>query len=150
MTMLKTKFNQKISVILILVYMCCCRFAYVGAEADKYTDTENHWAKAAIEFVTEKEIMNGVGDGRFEPERKMTRGEFLVVAARVFRQTKGNTDDSSNLYDDISKTQWNAPYIAALKAHGCIPSEVISGGKLDSELPIIGEEAGAIIWNCFS
>lgn len=147
--MLKNKFNKKVSVILTAMYIMCLNLSVGFAETNGYTDTENHWAGEAIEFVTEKGIMNGIGDGKFEPERKMTRGEFLAVAARTFRQTSGNTDDSNNLYADISKTQWNAPYIAALKANGCIPSEMISGGKLNPELPIIREEAAAIMWNCF-
>ena len=116
--MLKNKFNKKVSVILTAVYIMCLNLSVGFAETNGYSDTENHWAGEAIEFVTEKGIMNGIGDGKFEPERKMTRGEFLAVAARTFRQTSGNTDDSNNLYADISKTQWNAPYIAALKANG--------------------------------
>lgn len=44
---------------------------------------EGHWAREAVDFVSEKELMNGTGGGRFSPGENMTLGMGLTVMARL-------------------------------------------------------------------
>lgn len=53
-------------------------------EGDKmFTDTKEHWAKDYIDFVSNKGLMQGVGDNKFEPNKPMTRAEVATVIARM-------------------------------------------------------------------
>ena len=48
-----------------------------------FTDIENHWAKDTINFLAEKGIITGRGDGTFDPDGTITRAEVAVMIARV-------------------------------------------------------------------
>lgn len=51
----------------------------------KYTDVAvGHWAYGYIQQATQHGIMNGVGNGRFEPDRSVTGYEFAAILLRAF------------------------------------------------------------------
>lgn len=47
-----------------------------------FTDVANHWAKDAINYVTDKGLMNGTGSNTFSPNASTTRGMLMTVLAR--------------------------------------------------------------------
>ena len=47
-----------------------------------FTDAANHWAKDAINYVTDKGLMNGTGSNTFSPNASTTRGMLMTVLAR--------------------------------------------------------------------
>ncbi|MFM1651486.1 S-layer homology domain-containing protein [Brevibacillus sp. B_LB10_24] len=54
-------------------------------EALPFNDIEQHWAKEAIVQSYEDGLLAGVGDGKaFEPDRGMTRGEFIALLDRLY------------------------------------------------------------------
>ena len=46
------------------------------------TDTDNHWAKAAISWAQETGLMVGSPDGNFYPDEPITRAQLAVVLQR--------------------------------------------------------------------
>ena len=65
-----------------------------------FTDMQNHWAKDAVQFVTENGIMNGTGTNTFGPNAPMTRAMVWTVLARV----KGiDTARGANWYETAQK-----------------------------------------------
>lgn len=51
--------------------------------AKRFNDMADHWAKDAVEFVSSRELFNGVGNDAFGPDRSMTRGMVSTVLARL-------------------------------------------------------------------
>ncbi len=52
-----------------------------------YTDVAaGSWYEAGVNFVTEKGLFNGVGEGRFAPNDNMTRAMLMTVLARLAGQ----------------------------------------------------------------
>lgn len=51
---------------------------------------DSHWAKGYIYTLATKEIVNGKGAGRFDPEGTITVGEVLTIISRAF-DTYGET-----------------------------------------------------------
>lgn len=47
-----------------------------------FTDAANHWAKDAVNYVTDKGLMNGTGSNTFSPNASTTRGMLMTVLAR--------------------------------------------------------------------
>ena len=47
-----------------------------------FTDVANHWAKDAINYVTDKGLMNGTDNNQFSPNASTTRGMLMTVLAR--------------------------------------------------------------------
>lgn len=59
----------------------------VVKEGEKlYIDVkEGAWYSEAVEYVTEKGLMQGVGDEKFDPERAVTRAELAQAIANLYK-----------------------------------------------------------------
>ena len=42
------------------------------------------WYSKAVSFIAAREISAGTGDGRFSPEAKLTRGQFIVMLMKAY------------------------------------------------------------------
>lgn len=87
----------------------------------KYTDTDSaRWALRAIEALTDAGIVCGTGNGKFEPDRIVTREEFvkmIVLAAKI-------ADGGSEIrFDDVESGSWAEKYIQKAAAAGIITGE---------------------------
>ncbi len=88
--------------------------------------SKEHWAYEAVEYLYEKKIVNGTGDGVFNPGATLKREELikmLVIAT-------GNTPDGEDSFTDVEKGRWYTGYIATAKALG------ITYGKSDGSFGI--------------
>lgn len=57
---------------------------YKAEEKVAYTDVSPHaWYAEAVEYVTERGLMNGVGEGKFAPSATVTRAMVWTVLARM-------------------------------------------------------------------
>lgn len=64
--------------------------ASVGS-SDKFTDIDSHWAKGFIIAAADRGIVNGMGDGTFEPDSKVTYEQavkMIVCAAGYENQAQ--------------------------------------------------------------
>ncbi len=68
----------------------------------KYEDTENHWAKDAITYISQKGIMNGIDENNFAPDEKLTRGMLVTMLYRL----SGDDAKGENGFSDISSDAW--------------------------------------------
>ena len=66
-----------------------------------FADTQNHWAKDAIDFVSARELVNGIGNNLFDVSGEMTRGMVNTVLARL---AGANTEGGAKWYD--KGTEW--------------------------------------------
>ncbi len=79
------------------------------ASAASFRDVPNtHWAYGAICEMQEAGLVNGVGNGSFDPGGQLSRAQFLAMAVRLLEQETGEhaTPASSGNY-------WAAPYYTA-------------------------------------
>lgn len=90
--------------------------------ADRFADIANHWAKVDIEALSSRGVINGVGNGRFDPDRAVTRAELvklLVTAA----PKPGSTLSTGPKAPDLSKVSpkaWYYPYVMSAASAGII------------------------------
>ena len=47
-----------------------------------FIDTQNHWAKDAIDFVSARELVNGMNDSIYAPNNSTTRAQLWTILAR--------------------------------------------------------------------
>jgi uncharacterized lipoprotein YddW (UPF0748 family) len=52
----------------------------------RFSDIQNHWARAFIEALAQRKILNGYPNGTFRPDNSVTRAEFAAIIATVFNQ----------------------------------------------------------------
>jgi hypothetical protein len=76
------------------------------------------WAKEAIEDLAEKEIVHGIGEGKFAPEKSLTRAEFAKMITNALKVT---TDGNYTVeFKDVEEGDWFAPYVASAVQKGWI------------------------------
>ena len=88
----------------ILLTLCAALTLAVPALASSYTDvTDGAWYAEAVEALREKEIMNGVGDGRFGPDETFTRAQLATVLYRMAGSPAVTGEDS---FTDTQSGTW--------------------------------------------
>ncbi|MFJ7921819.1 InlB B-repeat-containing protein [Lysinibacillus fusiformis] len=91
-----------------------------------FTDTVQHDAKDAIEFVKHTGLFNGVTEASFQPNGFISRAQMAVVAARWIEKhcvNKPNADfckpiSQSNVFTDVSNHHWAVEAIHTVNARG--------------------------------
>lgn len=106
---------------------------------DSFKDIKNHWAKSEIEEFSTKGYINGYEDGNFNPDKSMTRAEFVKIINKFFGFTQG-TDVA---FKDISKDLWSYNDISIAVKEGYINGYSDNTFKPDGL--ITREEASKII-----
>lgn len=92
-----------------------------GKDAGGFTDLAGfEWAQEAVLSLRDKKIVDGVGDGRFLPEKNVNREEFakMIVAALGLYDPSASVD-----FDDVSKDSWAYPYIASAVKSGIVKGQ---------------------------
>ncbi len=83
-----------------------------------FSDIENvEWAIEAIEYLAEKQILSGVGDGRFEPNRYMAREELVKMLDNFFGYSKEAADSD---FADADKEAWYYRAISGAASKGVV------------------------------
>lgn len=76
------------------------------------------WAKDGIEALAEKGIIKGTGDGKFGPEKSLTRGEFATIMTKALKlKPNGNYKGT---FKDVKKGDWFTPYVELAATQGLI------------------------------
>ena len=71
-----------------------------------YTDVApDDWYAGAAEYVLERGIMNGTGNGRFSPKEPFTRAQLATVLYRIAGEPAGKGEDS---FSDTDSAAWYA------------------------------------------
>lgn len=76
----------------------------VGYNEAKFKDvTSKDWFDKAVGFMSARGIVNGVGDGNFAPQNKVTRADFLVMVMNAYgievdKAVTDNFADAGNKY----------------------------------------------------
>lgn len=107
-----------------------------------FNDVKNHWAKADIELLASKLIVEGTAPGTFEADRNINRAEFAALVVRSLGLTVPSV--SSNTYfSDVKGTEWYAGVVAAAKSAGLIDG--YEDGTFKADKQITREELAAMV-----
>ncbi len=107
-----------------------------------FKDTAGHWASAAIDFVTARELYAGTGADTFTPDGPMTRG----MLARVLHNLENNPDcyTAAGRFSDVAEGHWATAAIRWAAVRG------IAGGYPDGsygpERSITREQLAVMLW----
>ena len=89
----------------------------VKEEKPTFSDVDkNHWAYEAIESLSEKGIINGKGNGVFDPNGEITRAEFIKILC-VAKNIKA---DGNVSFKDVVSGAWYEEYIVSAYNSGLI------------------------------
>lgn len=122
-----------------MVSILIITMAPATAFASTPSDIANHWAKVQIEDWVKKGLINGYGDGSFQPDSKISRAEFMTLINRGF----GYTEKTNIDYKDVKPGTWIADSVSIGKAAGYISG--YSDGTIKPNEFISRQEAASII-----
>ncbi len=111
----------------------------VSAPGTTFSDIKNHANKAAIEALASRGIINGMGAGKFQPNKTMTRAEFAAIVTRAL----GFAARDTKAFTDVPSSKWYAGYIGAANSSGIVNG--VGGGKFNPDGTITRQEAAAMV-----
>ena len=114
--------------------------------ADRFTDTEGHWAQESICRMTELNAVNGIETHTFAPDMTVSRAMFITVLYRLF-ETEGGRDYEP-FFDDVKEGDWYAPYINWAAEKGLVLG--YGGGLFGPDDPMTREQMAAVLSRCCS
>ncbi|NMO94373.1 S-layer homology domain-containing protein [Paenibacillus lemnae] len=86
------------------------------------TDIEGSYAKDAILELVEKGIINGKGNGKFDPTSKISRQDFAIILARALELDTSSTP-SRPTFNDVPAEHYSFSYVEAAVQAGLIQGQ---------------------------
>ena len=99
-----------------------------------------HWAVDAIAHSYARGYFAGEGEGRFAPERAITRGEFVSILGRMVGISSANT---ATPFNDVSSGAYYASYVAWAQSKGIVAGT--SHERFEPNRAITREEMAVIL-----
>ena len=83
----------------------------------QFTDVaEDAWYADAVNTLASLGMINGVGGGKYEPTRSITRAEFTAIAMRFADLETGG----ENIFSDVAANAWYYDYVVGSIQYGWI------------------------------
>jgi hypothetical protein len=109
-----------------------------------FIDISGSWAESYINTLAQLDIVNGNTNGEFEPNRAITRVEFLKMTLRAFGHSYSSSDAASANFDDVDQSLWTANVIGKAASLGVIST---SNSHFRPNSPISRVESIKILLN---
>lgn len=106
--------------------------------AAAFRDTAGHWAEKTLDEWQDEGLIDGYGDGSFQPNGTMTRAEFIKLVNR----TLGFTAESEISFSDVTERDWFHAEVAKAVTAGYAQG---SGGLFRPNQPVTRAEAAAML-----
>ena len=101
---------------LLSAFLCAAMLATMIPAAFA-SDLDGHWSKNFIEYLDDEGIINpSATTGKYEPERKVTRAEFMRYVNRAFHFT----EKASISYSDVQSNSWYYDTVRIAEKYGYI------------------------------
>lgn len=97
-----------LSFTLVLTMLCSLLTTVPVSASSTFSDINGHWAKATIEELADKGVVNGKEDGKYDPEGKVTRAEISKLLVCTVEDEFENADGELT---DVPEDAWFNPYV---------------------------------------
>ena len=128
-TIMKRKFLS------VLLALCLVPVLLATTAAAAYRDTGGHWAEHSIERWSSHGIVQGSGDGSFDPDAQLTCAELAAILARLLKLPEA--PDAG--FADSSADAWYYDAINRCAAAGILRGN--GDGTVAPEAPVSRERA---------
>lgn len=83
----------------------------------EFSDVEAHWAKAAVNDMGSRMVIEGTGDNGFSPDRSITRAEFAAIFVRGLGL---KLEGGAAVFSDVAATDWYSSAVQTAHSYGLI------------------------------
>ncbi len=81
-----------------------------------FDDVAEHWAKTDVNDMASRLVISGVGDNTFEPDRDITRAEFIAIVVRGLGLMRDGAGQES--FADVTAADWYFDAVSIGKEYG--------------------------------
>ena len=84
-----------------------------GAVGNTFSDVpQDHWANPYVEAMTQKGVVTGVGNGRFNPDGNLSTAEFAVMLTQAFcPEAVAGPEEGGAWWEPYLDAAWSAGYL---------------------------------------
>lgn len=104
---------------------------------ETFTDIDGHWAETYIKALSDKGIVEGDGNGKFNPEDTVTRGEFLKMAMDAAGIVGHAYREGECL--DAENSDWYCYYLQGALDKELIPEKMIDNCEVEKVTKTLAE-----------
>lgn len=123
--------------------MLCFSIVPTAWASERDVQVEGHWASVQLNKWVSQGLMNGYADGSFQPDRAMTRAEFVKLIDSIF----GFNAQSGPSFTDVDPNEWYAESISAAREAGYISG--YADGTFRPDEHITREQVGHMVSGLF-
>ena len=135
---MKQKLKKVVSLMLVLsIALSMCLVSSAG----EINELKGHWAEETLNEWIQLGLLKGDNHGKYNPDSKITRAEFMALVNRVMNYTAKS--DSIRDFIDVSADKWYYNDASIALAAGYIKGT--SGNTMSPDEPITREQAITII-----
>ena len=98
------------------------------------------WYADAVDYAVSNELMNGVGNGKFDPNGSMTRAMLVTVLWRY----AGSPTEGTNGFSDVPNGDWYTQAVAWASKNGVVNG--VGNGRFDPNGKITREQIAVILF----
>jgi hypothetical protein len=109
-------------------------YRYIG-----FSDIKSNPDKDDIEFAAAREILCGIGNGKFGPDKALTRGMLLAVLVKLANVEPARAAG----FDDVSPEKYYSQYIGWAAANGLVTG--VGNNRFRPDKAVTREELAAIL-----
>jgi hypothetical protein len=135
--MIRVRMKKQLIVLLLIICLVFILSSNASAQSD-LGDVSNHWAEQVIGKWVAEGVVSGYPDGTFQPNRQITRAEFITIINKAL----GCSQQANVSFSDVKDTNWF--YVEVAKA---VKSGYIKGyedGTFKPNNPISRQEAAVV------
>ena len=120
----------------LLTFVLCAAMALaLCAPAAAYSDVPGEaWYAPAIDYCTERGLMDGMGDGVFAPDGPVTRAQLVTTLWRL----AGKPEADAAEFSDVAAEAWYAPAVAWAAGTGV--TDGMGDGTFAPDAPLSREQ----------
>ena len=109
---------------------------------NSFTDIDSvPWAKESIKYLVDKNILVGTSVDTFEPDRAITREEFIKMLTKAFKIEDATATTN---FTDVNEGSWYYQYVSAAYGKGIVKG--IDSDNFGVGRPITREQVCTIIY----
>lgn len=115
-------------------------------KTENFLDTQNHWAKGAITYVTEKGLFSGTENSHFSPDASMTRGMLVTVFGRLWSIDNGEVKvKNSTKFSDVKTSEFYSRYVEWSVENGIAGG--VGNGQFAAKKSVTREQLAVMLYN---